>query len=113
MIFVDASLVKLADPATRVAIFDDVSLGQLVATAYDADAMGVQGPYQPLFDRFDLALATPTLGALEGSWNAVAEHRTEAQFRIAGVGTAEAARVDAFWRGSIVARYASAGGKVT
>src|SRR5438128_396363 len=109
MDFVDLTLVKLADPTTRTAVFDDLSLQQLVATAYDAEAMGVQGPFQPLFDEFDLALAAPSLGALEGSWNTSGESRTEAQFRIAGVGTAPAAQIDAFWKGAIVARYSTAG----
>jgi len=112
--FVDFTLVQLADPATRAGVFDQTGLEQVVGTAYDADAMGVGGPFQPVFDELRLGVAAPQLGALEGTWRPVgsADH-SEARFNLSGLGAGSPLRIDAFWRGAIVARFASAGEPIT
>lgn len=114
MDFVDQRLIQLADPATRGGVFDAVALEQLVAAAYDAEAMGAVGPFSATFDDFRVGVAAQPLAALDGTWNLVgAVDRTEAHFRVAGMGDGALPRVDALWRGSIVARFADAGDPIT
>jgi hypothetical protein len=112
--FVDQTIVRLADPATRPAVFDQVALEQLVAAAYDSSTMAAQGPFGATFDEFRLGVAAAPLGALEGTWNPVGGvDRTEAHFRVAGLGNGALPRVDALWRGAIVARFARGGEPIT
>jgi hypothetical protein len=114
MDFVDQRLIQLADPATRGGVFDAVALEQLVGAAYDAEAMSVAGPFSATFDEFRVGVAAQPLAALDGTWNPVgAVDRTEAHFRVAGMGDGALPRVDALWRGSIVARFADAGDPIT
>ena len=54
MNFVDSTLVRLATPATRRAVFDDVALRQLAEAAYDSDALALDGPFDAVFDEFSL-----------------------------------------------------------
>ena len=87
MDYVDQTLVRLADPATRQSLFDQAALEQVALAAYDATSMSVQGPYSATFDEFRLGLAARPLGALEGTWSPVsAVERTEAHFQVAGFG---------------------------
>lgn len=105
MNFVDATLVRLAEPATRTALFDATALEQLVAASYNTQAMPVQGPYQPLFDEFRLGFAVSNLGMIEGNWGQVGgAERVEARLNLSGLGGSPPGRVDALWRGAIVAR---------
>jgi hypothetical protein len=112
--FVDFTLVRLADPGTRAAVFDQTGLEQVVGAAYDVDAMGVGGPFQPVFEELRLGVAAPQLGALEGTWRPVGSvDHSEARFNLSGLGSGSPLRIDAFWRGAIVARFASAGEPIT
>jgi hypothetical protein len=111
--FVDATFVRLADPASRAGVFDDDALEQLVQAAYDADAIGAEGPFQPLFDEFHLGPPARPPGVLEGVWNPVGGvNQTEIRLRVLGLGVGVAARVDALWRGAIVARVVAGGGTI-
>jgi hypothetical protein len=86
----------------------------LVATAYDADAMGAQGPYTAAFGDFQLGLSSQPFGTFDGTWNAVGGvERSEARFRLTGLGLAPVPRVDALWRGTISARIAPGGEPIT
>jgi hypothetical protein len=114
MDFVDQQLVRLADPSTRDSVFDAEALEQLVVAAYDATAMSVEGPFTATFEEFRMGVAAEPRAALEGIWNPVGGvDRTEAHFSIAGFGSNGFPRVDALWRGSIVARFAPAGDPIT
>ncbi len=114
MNFEDSTLVRLADPAARLGLLDTASLEQLVAAAYDTDAMPVEGPYQAVFDQLRLGMAIPRAGTLEGFWSPVGgAERTEARFRISGLGEGSTVRVDAFWKGSIIARAVPATSPIT
>jgi hypothetical protein len=113
MNFVDATLVRLADPATRAGAVDQTALSQLVATAYETQGATVEGPYQALFDEFRLGFSAPPISQLEGSWTPVGGAKVEAQFRMSGIGSTPPIRVDAFWRGGIVARTVRPSGQVT
>jgi hypothetical protein len=111
MDFVDTTIVALADDATRAGVFDAESLEALLEATYDVDAIGpIAGTLTPLFDELELGYAAPRPGTLEGAWHPVAEPaaRNEARFQISGLPGEEAPRVDAMWRGSILARYAEA-----
>jgi hypothetical protein len=111
--FEDSTLVELADEGTRAGLFDQDALEQLLACAYDADAMGpFLGTFQPLFDEFELGFAPPSLAVLDGNWSSAGgAERTEARFQIAGL-AADAPRIDALWRGSILARFGDTGEEI-
>ena len=105
MNYVDATLIRLAEPATRLAVFDDVALEQLLTTAYHTEIAPVQGPFQPVFDDLKLGLAVSRYSVIEGTWGPVGGvERTEARYQAFGFGQENAIRVDGFWRGSIIAR---------
>lgn len=111
MDFVDTTIVSLADEQTRAAVFDTESLEALLEATYDVDAMGpIQGTLTPLFDELEIGYAAPRPAMLEGAWHRVAEpaDRHEARLTVSGMPGEDALRVDALWRGSILARYAEA-----
>jgi hypothetical protein len=111
MDFVDETLVQLADEQTRPNVFDSEALEQILGAAYDVDAMGpLQGTFAPIFDEFELGFSAPRMGVLDGAWNPIShpDQRSEGRFRLTGMADEGALRVDAVWRGSILARYAEA-----
>jgi len=92
--YIDSILIKLADPAQRAALFDSTSLEQMAAGAYDA-----------VFDELRLGFSIAPVATLEGSWSPTGgAERTEARLFISGLGSAGSIRVDALWRGQIIAR---------
>ena len=114
MNYADATVVKLADPATRGALFDATALEQLLGAAYDVAPLGVTGPFSALFDDFRIGFAAAAVARLEGGWNPIGSpDRTEARFEIGGLSVAPTVRVDALWRGAIVARSDDAPSRVT
>jgi hypothetical protein len=116
MNMVDATFVRLAEPASRAALFDQDSLEQLVSAAYDTTTTGAAGPYSPVFEEFRLGLFPPRLGTLVGAWNAVGQpDRTEARFDLTNVGAGldTVPRIDGFWRGAIVTTTAPLSGQIT
>jgi hypothetical protein len=113
MNYVDATLIRLAEAATRPAVFDSVALEQLLNAAYDTDATPVAGPFQPVFDEMRLGLAVSRFGVIEGAWNQVGGvERMEARFQTFGLGQGDAIRVDGLWRGSIIARTVPSTGRI-
>jgi hypothetical protein len=111
MDFVDSTVVALADDSTRAGVFDTESLEAILAAAYDLEAMGpLQGTLTPLFDELELGYGVARPGTLEGAWHPVSDpaERNEARFQVWGLPGEDALRVDALWRGSILARYAEA-----
>jgi hypothetical protein len=111
--FEDTTVVLLADEGTRASVFDQDALEQLLACAYDPDTMGpFQGTYEPLFDDFEVGFTPPSLALVDGSWStAGGADRTEARFQVSGLAT-DAPRVDALWRGAILARFADTGEEI-
>ncbi len=113
MNYADSTLLRMADPTTRSGLFDAIALEQMVRAAYDAETMNVEGPFQPVFEEFRLGFPVPRLAAVEGFWNrAGGADRTEARFQLSGLGNDSPLRVDALWRGSIVAHVAVDTGRV-
>jgi hypothetical protein len=67
-----------------------------------------------VFDEFRLGPYAQPPGLLEGVWNPVGGvDRTEVHARVLGLGVEPVARVDALWRGAIVARVVTGGGRIT
>lgn len=107
MNFVDKKLVHLADDVLRPAVFDQVALEQILTTAYDTSLTPVSGPFQPVFDEFRIGLSTPPEGRVNGNWSALGgAERTDLTLNVSGIGAENTVRVDAVWRGSIIARTA-------
>ncbi|MGB3439086.1 MAG: hypothetical protein WBA97_10080 [Actinophytocola sp.] len=105
MDFVDGVLVRLADPASRGALFDAASTAHLVEAAYDTDVMVVEPPFIPVFDDLRIGYAAPPSATADGEWmSAGGRDRTEVRLRLHGFGAAEPMRVDALWRGALVVR---------
>src|SRR5579871_2063525 len=113
MDWADTTLLRLADPATRTALFDATALEQFVNATYDTAAMPVEGPYQAVFDEVQLGVPVSSLGIVDGSWQMVGStEKTEAHFILSGLGPPLLTRVDAVWRGGIVARITPATGRI-
>lgn len=114
MNYVDKTLIRLAEPATRDAVFDQEGLAHIVAAGYDTQAMPVEGPYAAVFDELRAGFYAPRLGLLEGAWQQAGRPElTEARIRLSGVGPDATARIDAFWRGAVVARTVPDASRVT
>jgi hypothetical protein len=112
--FVDATLIRIADPATRAGVFDQTVLEQMAQAAYDADALGLEGPFSAVFDHMTLGMSISPVGMLEGSMRSQGGGpATELQIQISGIGPLLPTRVDALWQGSIVARTVPATGQIT
>ncbi len=54
MNFVDSVLVRLGDPEARASLFDDDSLAAILAAGHDAELLGLDGPYSPVFDELTI-----------------------------------------------------------
>lgn len=105
MNYEDVTIIRLADESSRREVFDDLGLEQVVAAAYDTQSMSIEGPFQPVFDEFQLGFAGPRLGVMEGGWSTVGGgEKVEARFQVSASGKNDVIRVDALWRGAIVAR---------
>jgi hypothetical protein len=114
MNYVDATLLKLADPAQRAGVFDDVAFAQLLSAMYDTTSLSVAGPYAGIFDTFELGLAVGRVGSVDGSWQAPdGSNRMDARFSLAGLFDPSPIRVDALWQGRISATVALPTSKIT
>lgn len=113
MDYVDFTLVRLADDASRAALFDQTALEQLALTAYDTETMLVGGPYTAVFDEVVVGLTVPRRGAAELAWGPVSgAERHEGRVTLHGVTGDTGVRVDALWRGAVVARAVSAASRI-
>lgn len=114
MNYTDRTLVALADPTARAALFDQDALAQIVSAGYEATQMGIHGPYSALFDELSLGLATAPSAAIEGTWGTPGgSEATNANLRISGLGNDASTRVEGLWRGAIVARFSSSHERIT
>jgi len=111
MNFEDSVFVRLADTTTRSPLFDQPALEQILAAAYDIQ---VQGPFNALFDQFEMGYALSQQGIIEGMWGGVGSpDRMQARLLTANLGGTPPGRIDALWRGAIVARVAPANSRIT
>jgi hypothetical protein len=109
--YVDFTLIRMADPTTRGTLFDGETLEQMAVAAYGAETATLSGPYQAVFDEMIIGLSIPSRSTVDGWWNAGTTHN-EARFVIAGMGRDSTVRIDALWRGAIIARTSPATGKI-
>jgi hypothetical protein len=109
--YVDFTLIRMADPETRASLFDDATLEQMTVAAYGEDAATLTGPFQPVFREMEIGLSIPSRSTVEGWWNA-GTTRNEGCFIIAGMGRESSVRIDALWRGGIIARVTPATGTI-
>jgi hypothetical protein len=73
----------------------------------------LSGPYAGLFDEFQMGVPIARRATIDGHWGSIAGmERTEVQLALAGVGRASTVRVDALWRGSVVARTSPANARI-
>lgn len=113
MDFVDSVLVRLADPAARPALFDDASLANLVAAAYDTEAMPVSPPYSAVFDDLRLGYSAPPSATIDGDWmGAGGASRTELRLHLHGLSNTPPLKVEALWRGALVVRTTAAADRI-
>ncbi len=111
MNFEDRVFVRLADATTRSPLFDQPALEQILSAAYDVQ---VQGPFNALFDEFEMGFALSQQGIIEGMWGSIGSaDRVQARLLTANLGGSPPGRIDALWRGAIVARVASANSRIT
>lgn len=114
MNFVDTTLIKLTDPATRGVVFDQDTLAQMAAAAYDAAALSIAGPYAAVFDEIGFGLSIAPLGSVEGTLrNEAGMPTANVQLQVGGMGPFLPARVDALWHGSIVAQTVPVDSRIT
>jgi hypothetical protein len=109
--YVDFTLVRLADPATRASLFDGETLEQMAVAGYGDEMATLSGPYQPVFDEVIIGLSIPNRSTVDGWWKAGSIHN-EGRFIIAGMGRDSSVRIDALWRGGIIAHTTPATGKI-
>lgn len=103
MEFVDRTLARLANEATRAAIFDQTSLEQIVDATYDRSNFTIEGPFRAVFELFQLGFSADRQLTVEGSWQG-ATATYEARFQIHGFAGGTTARAEAYWSGGVVAR---------
>jgi hypothetical protein len=114
MNFVDFALARLAAAETRAAVFDQDALEQIVAAGYAADGATLTGPYDGLFDELQIGVSVPRRATVDGYWGPMtAAERTEVRLALDGLGRHSTVRVDALWRGSVVARTSPANARIS
>jgi hypothetical protein len=114
MNYVDTTLLKLADPAQRAGVFNDVGLAQMLSALYDTSTMQTSAPYSPIFDTFELGVPVARAAAFDGYWQSQdGSSRMDARFELTGLFDVSPIRVDALWQGRIVANVALAGSTLT
>lgn len=103
--FVDFAVVRLADPTARAGVFDQEVLAQIAAAGYGQDALTLDGPYSAVFDELSVGVSLARRTAVDGTYGAITDPaRHELHFWLAGNGPGTTVRIDALWRGAVVAR---------
>jgi hypothetical protein len=105
MNFEDTALLRLANEGTRRGIFDELVLEQTLDAAFVLSAGSVQGPFDATYDEFRVGMFIPTRASVEGGWSALGgTDRIEARADVTWPGRTNWPRIDAVWRGKIIAR---------
>src|SRR5262245_56513724 len=81
-----------------------MALAQMVAASFDTAANPLDGPYALDVDTAELGLELSPRLAVEGAWTMPGGVPTDARFRIEGLRPAAALRIEALWRGRLIAR---------
>lgn len=112
MNFVDGTLVSLANAPGRNALLDQAALAQMLAAAFDTEAAPLDGPFALGVETTDLGVEISPRLMLEGGWTLPGGVPTDARFRIEGLRIGQPLRVDALWRGRLIARTVPQDGRV-
>lgn len=105
MEFSDTILLELATAAGRGALLDQAALGQMISAAFDLSVAPVQGPFSLTVETLDLGLDITRPGLIEGSFSATpGSVPANIRIRVEGLAFAPPPRVDALWRGTLIAR---------
>src|SRR5688500_11710836 len=89
MDFVDATILRLADEASRPAVFDDAALARLLAASHDTRALVVDAPFSIVADDVNFLYDDEPAVALTGTWFTHGHtERTELAVTAAGIGAA-------------------------
>lgn len=107
----DFTLVRLATPGARAALFDDDALAAVVTASYQDDVSTLVGPFSAVFDQVTIGVSVVPRTTVDGFWQ-IGGARTEGRLEIAGIGRGGAVQVEALWRGSIVARAVTVTGEI-
>ncbi len=113
MDYEDAITIRLSGEDSRDALFDSDALEQIAAAMYDTERLQVDGPYRSAFDSLDFGVVLPRTIVIDGSWQALGgADRRDVRLSFPGFGADGAIRVNAIWRGRIVARSVPASGRI-
>ena len=113
MKFEDAITIRLASQVTRAGLFDEVSLAQIAAAAYDLGGLALEQPWSAAFDSVELGVSLPRIASLDGSWQSPSgTERRDLRLTLAGFGERSTIAVNALWRGRIIARGRPATGRI-
>lgn len=105
MDFTDATLVRLAHPDTRRALFDELSLRHILAATYDTASMDVEGPYDAVFDEVRVGPIVPSRVRVDGGWRSHdGTQQVDAHFEVHWPAAPGFPHADATWRGAVIAR---------
>jgi hypothetical protein len=106
MQFRDRTLVRLSDPATRGAVFDERALEQILSAAYDTQVLPTNAPFTAVFDQFRIGFAE--LYSVHGEGQLYGAHGEAGRLALtlADWQPGQTIQADAFWRGSVIARSA-------
>jgi hypothetical protein len=102
--FVDATLLRIADAAGRQAVLDQTALESWAAAAFDLSVAPLQGPYALDVETAEFGIELPSNIVLDGTWSVPGGMPTDARFRIEGLRVGAPLRIDALWRGRLIAR---------
>ena len=103
MDFADRVLVEVADPASRDAVFDQIALEQLLSAAYDTSSVPVEGPYNAVFDNFEVGFVSFLQSHAKARIHGGAAS-SDMQLQFSDWQPDAAPTADALWKGSIIAR---------
>jgi hypothetical protein len=103
--FVDYTLTRLADDDQRESILDQTALERLLVAGYDTDALELDGPFEPTFDRMSLGVSIDRKLSIEGHWGEMsAPQHNQFLMQWSGAEGGASLRVDVLWQGTIVAQ---------
>lgn len=107
MDFIDKTVLKLSEDASRLALFDDAALEQILSAGYDTSVTPVNAPFSAEFDEFTLGFADFLLSPLEGQvYLNGAQEPGRIALQFSDIQGANSLKAEALWRGSIIARSA-------
>lgn len=114
MNFVDVAILKCATAAGRAGLLDQDCLAQMVQAAFDVTAFPVQEPYALTVDTLDLGLELARPALVQGSYTAIpGATPADLRLRIDGFSPLQPLRVDALWRGVLIARQVPQDDRIT